>query len=157
MLKVFLFLLVLLGLSSSAQALPEFPAELQKAADTPCLPHCNVCHVDDNAGGGTVNRPFGIAMQRAGLSGSVYSLDRAVKSLQSDATDSDGDGVADITELEMGDDPNNSYDAAICGPQVGCSAGSALDAHTLNLGGWLLGAWVLRRRKRTKPASAEKR
>lgn len=155
MLKILLSLLGLLCLSSPARALPEFPADLQKAADTPCLPHCNVCHVDDNAGGGTVNRPFGIAMEHAGLSGSAFSLKRAVEKLQSDATDSDGDGVPDIVELEMGDDPNSSYDATICGPQVGCHAGSASGTQALTLSGWLLAAWVLRRRARAHSVRQE--
>src|SRR5690242_10961406 len=89
-----------LGIATSAQALPDFPEELQKAASTPCLPHCNVCHRDDNAGDGTIDRPFALSMERVGgLDGDKRTIDRAVLRLKQAGTDSDGDGTSDIAEL----------------------------------------------------------
>ena len=113
--------------SDRAHALPEYPKYLQTAAETPCLPHCNVCHRDDNAGSGTVDRPFGKSIERVGhlRGGGQSDVTRAVDTLRSANTDSDGDGVADIDELSRGEDPNYAGDGSLCGPQVGCSAASA--------------------------------
>jgi len=109
--------------AQTAQALPDYPKYLQTAADTPCLPHCNVCHRDDNAGSGTVDRPFGLSMEHIGGLGGGGSFDvaRALDVLRSQKTDSDGDGVADSDELSQGEDPNYAGDGDLCGPQVGCS------------------------------------
>ena len=139
---------VVLGLAGHARALPEYPAELQKAADAPCLPHCNVCHRDDNAGSGTVDRPFVRNMQHlGGLGDNKTSIAPAVAELARIKTDSDGDGTPDIEELASGDDPNDAYDASLCGPQAGCSVS---DSGRLDLGLLtpLLLAVGLRRRAR---------
>ncbi|MEY4514669.1 MAG: hypothetical protein RLZZ450_6791 [Pseudomonadota bacterium] len=106
-----------------ARALPDYPEYLQTAASAPCLPHCNVCHRDDNAGSGTVDRPFALSMERIGGLGGGGSSDvaRALDVLRAQKTDSDGDGVADNDELSRGEDPNFAGDGDLCGPQVGCS------------------------------------
>ncbi|MDB4977314.1 MAG: hypothetical protein JWN48_5655 [Myxococcaceae bacterium] len=110
--------------AETARALPEYPKYLQSAAQTPCLPHCNVCHRDDNAGSGTIDQPFGKSLQEVGHLGGGGKSDvtRAVGDLRTQNTDSDRDGVSDIDELSAGEDPNYAGDGSICGPQVGCSA-----------------------------------
>ncbi|MDB4991465.1 MAG: hypothetical protein JWN04_6643 [Myxococcaceae bacterium] len=110
--------------ADTARALPEYPKYLQSAAETPCLPHCNVCHRDDNAGSGTIDRPFGKSLQEVGhlAGGGKSDIARAVGDLRAKNTDSDGDGVSDMEELSAGEDPNYAGDGSICGPQVGCSA-----------------------------------
>jgi hypothetical protein len=144
---IFLSVVVVLALASRAQALPEYPDKLQEAANTPCLPHCNVCHRDDSAGDGTVDRPFVRNMQRlGGLGDNEDSVASAVTQLMRLGTDSDGDGTADITELAMGDDPNDAYEASICSPQAGCALGTG-EALDLGLITPLLLALCLRRRR----------
>ena len=109
-----------------ARALPDYPKYLQSAADAPCLPHCNLCHRDDNAGSGTVDRPFGKSLQQVGHLGGGGKSDvtRSVGEIRTQKTDSDGDGVSDIDELSAGEDPNYAGDGSLCGPRVGCSAAS---------------------------------
>lgn len=156
-LQIFLSLLALGWLmhSDRAYALPEYPKYLQTAADTPCLPHCNVCHRDDNAGSGTVDRPFGKSIEQVGYlsGGGQSSVTRAVDTLRSQNTDSDGDGVSDIDELSHGEDPNYAGDGSICGPQVGCSAaGQARNAWSNGLSALLalsLALWFRRARVRS--------
>jgi hypothetical protein len=139
-----------------AHALPEYPKYLQTAADTPCLPHCNVCHRDDNAGDGTIDRPFGKSIERVGRlrGGGQSSITQAVDTLRAQNTDSDGDGIADIDELSHGEDPNYAGDGSICGPQVGCSA--AAGAQSVWSSGltvlvvFSLMAWAGRARKRSR-------
>jgi hypothetical protein len=146
--RTLILLVVVFGLVPRARALPEYPAELQRAADTPCLPHCNVCHRDDNAGSGTVDRPFVLNMQRlGGLGENKASIAPAVAELARIQTDSDGDGTADINELAMGDDPNDAYETSLCGPQAGCVAGTR-PPPDLGLATPLLLALGWRRRRR---------
>jgi len=111
-----------------ARALPDYPEYLQTAASAPCLPHCNVCHRDDNAGSGTVDRPFVLSMEHVGglRGGGRSDVARALDVLRAQKTDSDGDGEADSDELSRGEDPNFAGDGDLCGPQVGCSTSAPL-------------------------------
>ena len=100
---IFFMLLV----PASAQATPTFPRALDTDIPTQFTPDCSVCHANGVTGFGTVTTPFGAAMRARGLvAGDLNALRTAVEALRAEATDSDGDGIPDISELEMGTDPN---------------------------------------------------
>ena len=157
-LQLCLTLLVLtwLGRSESAYALPDYPKYLQAAASTPCLPHCNVCHRDDNAGSGTVDRPFGVSLERIGhlRGGGRSDVARAIDALRAQKTDSDGDGVADTDELSAGEDPNYAGDGDLCGPEVGCSTSKANSSWSSAVALLATLALLLRGRRRTAATRA---
>lgn len=107
--------------SAVASGSPEFPEELQDAADMPCRPACTLCHADMTGGEDTVMQPFGRAMMLRGLRGGDDSLvGPAVAALEKDGVDSDGDGVGDVAELSDGRSPNVEGDDSVCGPTYGC-------------------------------------
>ncbi len=100
-----------------------YPQQLADELNMPCVPQCTICHRDNLGGFSTVVEPFGIAMQKEGLTFFPPTLEPAVKKLETDMVDSDGDGVSDILELSAGQDPNGSIDlCAIKSPQYGCGA-----------------------------------
>lgn len=60
----FLFLTVCsIVAPAEVHASDEFPSELQKAANTACIPACITCHTTEPGTRGTANQPFAIAMQ----------------------------------------------------------------------------------------------
>ena len=139
-----LFLLVV----ALARASSPYPAAVDSQLGMPCTPACTICHTTNAGGGGTVTRPFGIAAMDRGLEGGAQTdrLFAALDALQTDAVDSDGDGVTDVDALINGDDPNGG--PALCdaiSPQYGCfnHASSAW-----SLPGAFVAAFVLRRRAR---------
>ncbi|HEY6881879.1 MAG TPA: thrombospondin type 3 repeat-containing protein [Polyangiales bacterium] len=149
MLRIISIVSAVLAVAGSAHALPDYPEALQKASAAPCLPHCNVCHRDDNAGSGTVDRPFGRSMERiGGLGGAKAGVAWAVQTLEQQGTDSDGDGVPDIEELAMGEDPNDAHPTSLCGPEAGCSLRPSTREHGLLALG--LALWILRRRRQVR-------
>lgn len=82
-------------------------------------PSCALCH-DGATSFGTVTTPFGVSMLEAGLTASDEdTLIAALASLESEGTDSDGDGVGDIDELLDGTDPNGAGDS-VEAPSYGC-------------------------------------
>jgi MYXO-CTERM domain-containing protein len=106
-----------------ALASPAYPEALQSDTGAPCAPPCTVCHRDANGGFGTVVTPFGKAMIAAGLvAADTDSLKAALKDLQTNQTDSDGDGTPDVEELSAGTDPNVAGGQPFCGPTYGCGA-----------------------------------
>jgi hypothetical protein len=156
-----------------ASARPWVPGELQKLLDMPCAPPCTLCH-DVPQGGGPADKPFGNAIQTAGffptasesadsdtalknalsvLEGATIGADGGLMAAAPGAkpTDSDNDGVPDVTELRNGSDPDGS--GSVCGPTYGCvrvSPGNHVDgvgvvasAATL-----LVGIGLLRRKRR---------
>lgn len=132
-------------LSGAALASGNYPGEvaLELTVDAPS---CAVCH-DGATTFGTVTTPFGVAMVDAGLVASnPDSLVSALVTLESEGTDSDGDGVGDIDELLDGTDPNGTEISGE-GPSYGC-AGSTRPGKPL-AGAALLAmlAGVLLRRK----------
>jgi hypothetical protein len=137
-----------------AQASSPYPAALASQLGMPCTPACTVCHTTNAGGGGTVTRAFGVAAMDRGLDGGGQTplLLAALDALQTDAVDSDGDGVTDIDALINGDDPNGG--PPLCdavSPQYGCfnHASSAW-----SLTGAFLTALVLRRRARDQRTTA---
>ena len=140
-----------------AHASPTYPGLLQKDVGMPCAPPCTVCHRDRNGGLYTVTKPFGLSMMAAGLRGqNADQLSAAVKTLSSDKSDSDGDGIPDIQELKAGTDPNSTANGNICseGPVYGCGAhvaprpgGGGLGAALAALAGFVLLVSMRRRRR----------
>lgn len=93
-----------------AHATPGFPGEIQSHLKLAAQPpsSCSLCHTTGSAGGkGTVNTPFGVSVRGHGAAeNDSAALDSALDAMDKDSTDSDGDGVPDITELRNGTDPN---------------------------------------------------
>lgn len=139
-------------LAAPARALPQFPADLQRIAEMPCTPPCTICHRDNNGGLGTIDKPFGLNMQLAGLQPVPNTLEPALDFLRNaqannaqaicertlpaipgvgDVTsmiadngqcDSDGDGSGDFDELTSGLNPS-APDEDVCDPRAyGCGA-----------------------------------
>lgn len=128
-----------------AHALPELPESMQEAAAIPCLPHCTLCHRDENGGAQTVDRPFGESFVAAG---GTHNHREALATLTAERTDSDGDGAIDVDELAAGSDPNTAYEATLCGPSVGCGIADER-AHDGTLSLFLLLMLVTLARRRT--------
>jgi ABC-type transporter Mla subunit MlaD len=119
----------LLAVAGQAMASEDYSRELERLADTPCVPPCTLCHRDQNGGFGSVRlkdggKPFGDAlMQLGGLKGSDRSgLAPALETLRQAGTDSDGDAEPDLEELTAGRDPNLPGASSFCGPTYGCEA-----------------------------------
>lgn len=115
----------LFAYSALGQAHSTFPTLIASELDMPCVPACTICHKDTLGGFGTVTEPFGKAMQADGLNFTEPSLSPALKKLEEAGTDSDGDGVGDVAELRVGQDPNGDVD--LCGQaalaaRYGCGA-----------------------------------
>ena len=144
--------------AAASQAFPQVLTQelgLERIPDSPF--GCLLCHKTLDGGYKTVTKPFGRAVLQAGaMGGSVPSLLAALKTLETNATDSDHDGAGDIAELKAGTDPN-VFDASggnpeppvaedIPLPQTGC----ALSRGTTLGGSWaaLLAvvSFLLRRR-----------
>ena len=105
-------------LSGAALASGNYPGVVAQELSVDA-PACSLCH-EGATTFGTVTTPFGAAMLDAGLQASNEdSLIEALATLESEGTDSDGDGVGDIDELLDGTDPNSDGDA-IQGPTYGC-------------------------------------
>lgn len=83
---------------------PRLAVALQLEAEPPCT----LCHRTNDGGDGTVNSPFGRSVIEHGALGNndLGSLDAALVSMHTQRTDSDGDAVADLVELQRGEDPN---------------------------------------------------
>lgn len=100
-----------------------YPQQLADELNMPCVPQCTICHRDNLGGFSSIVEPFGISMQKAGLTFIPSSLDPALKQLEAERVDSDGDGVGDILELSAGQDPNGKVDlCSIQSPKFGCGA-----------------------------------
>ncbi len=151
--RILLFLTLTLGATASL-ASSSYPSAVKEHLSATTAPSCTVCHATNSGGFGTVTRPFGVTMMAAGLgSGNVDSLNNVLDAVEAEGSDSDGDGRADIDELRIGADPNDSSD----GGEVpvdngakdalrygfGCSAGGVPPAVVL-----LLPLALARRRRR---------
>ncbi len=150
---------VCLLLPAQALASPAYPTEIFDAIDMDCPPPCAVCHQDQTGGAGTATKVFADAMVNEGLEGEDDgSVKPALEALDAAGTDSDGDGVGDVSELKQGRDPNIPGDSPLCGPQYGCGAriakpAAALDPQAALLALFVAGLLALgSRRRRISPS-----
>lgn len=109
--------------ATSAAATENFPpliASQLSAAE----PSCTLCHNTPQGGSGTVSTLFGRAMLQRGLTPwDEDSLIAALAQMESEAVDSDGDGVGDVEEVRTGRSPNR-------GEPAGGSAGTGSEGVT---------------------------
>ncbi len=144
-----------------ARATPNFPAAIEAHLSLSAPPACTICHATSAGGEGTVTKPFGIAMEQAGLRAfDVASLDAALDALKAAHTSSAGDLVPDITKLEEGLDPNVPVNGSFGPdePSFGCGAriapgGPLPDDHGACMIG-LIGLAVARKRSRRRKPGA---
>ena len=117
---------VALAISGRAFAEPNFPAEIQSHLNLTYTPPCTFCHATAQ-GAGPVTTKFGQSMLAAGLTINVSSVGPALDKLKADNTDSDGDGMPDIQQIEQGFDPSTGL-APPDAPRerYGCGARTAL-------------------------------
>ncbi len=153
----------LLVLPRAAQASAGYPQALvqQLQLQPPGALPCMLCHESQQGGTGTAVRPFAVALQARGLRGTSRTdlLQVALGTLEREATDSDGDGTPDVTELRALRDPNRdpagaddglfSAEAAPEPLSYGCSSASGAAPALVVL---LLG--VRRRRECRRPTGA---
>ena len=146
------FRLILLGALSvaprAASALPMFPDEIAFDVGGDVAPACSLCHLGGKTGGVTTVTPFVLALKQRGFDGDDASLRAALVQLETDAVDTDGDGVGDVAELRAGSDPASPVPLAATGePAYGCRvAGHAPATGAIPLAGLAL-AWRVRRRR----------
>jgi hypothetical protein len=97
-----------------ARANPGFPLLLQQNVPMPCLPPCTICHQTNVGGYGTI-RPGSIGSSWKGMfgldGGQASSLVPALMAAKGANNDSDGDGIPDVTELAMGENPSDPTNA----------------------------------------------
>lgn len=123
-----------------AHASPNFPSVVRDHLEMACTPKCTICHESNPGVSGTANQLFAetIKATRDPAERSGWNADEIVQALdkvKQAATDSDGDGVADILELQAGSgapgatgdaprDPSVSGEGEPCADVVlyGCGA-----------------------------------
>jgi hypothetical protein len=123
--------------SIDAKANRLFPGLLKDNVPMPCAPLCTLCHKTTGGGPGNL-RSDGIVttwtqqeivMSSDVLDGnnanSLVPVLKAIEKLQP-PLDTDKDGVPDLQELMMGDDPDTPGQASLCanitaGPTFGCA------------------------------------
>jgi hypothetical protein len=109
--KRFLAGAFVLAIATPAAASKEYPDVLKKALNVSTLPvagdGCQMCHKDDNGGEHTINKRFGTTLESFGLkSQDPNSLIGALRLDQAQGSDSDGDGVPDVQEIQAGTNPS---------------------------------------------------
>jgi hypothetical protein len=131
--------MALWSMAPHAAASATFPEALRKKLGLAQIagppPGCRLCHKDDLGGLKTASKPFARSLLKAGAMGAnVPSLLAALDALESQNTDSDGDGVGDIAELKAGTDPNVGMSSdgmptqpvdQVPLPETGCTFGHA--------------------------------
>jgi Bacterial TSP3 repeat len=136
-----------------AHASPAYPVAVQADLKLTETPRCTLCHTTDLGGKGTISSYFGRTLLRDGAQGNddIGALKAALEMMESEQTDSDGDGVSDIDELRAGTDPNDGPGPSdpLPTPQTGCALRGAAQQGASG-SAWLwcaLGAYLVRRRR----------
>jgi len=111
-----------LTMSTPAHATPNFPPAIQSYLMLDAQPECTLCHVGTQRIG-SVNTAFGrLARERGLMRYNVASLELALRAIEAENVDSNGDGVPDIMQLRMGESPNPEDETV---PAYGCGANVA--------------------------------
>lgn len=119
-----LLLLAVAVFPRPALAVPRFTGVIAGQLGLHYEPPCSVCHQMSKTGASTVTTAFGYALKARGFTEGDATLSAALTRLAADRTDSDGDGVDDVTELKNDTDPNSKTNASLSGvadPSFGCS------------------------------------
>lgn len=159
----YLVALSLLATSTPAAASVAFPEAIKQQLELAVVPApapgCRLCHQSDAGGIKTVNKPFGRTMVGLGATASsVPALLGALDAAETAASDSDGDGTADVTELRDGTDPNVAAESPDGGvapspiddvplPQTGCGVARGEGANGAVAAVFSLALVLLRRRR----------
>ena len=142
------------GWSPVAQALEEFPSQIDSDLGLGYQVPCSVCHIKGNTGASTPISAFALSLRSRGLAGERSSLTTALTRSETDGVDSDGDGTPDITELRNKTDPNSSANANIDGdqePGYGCGGTAPHGRSAPGLASIFGLGWLLIRRFRGRP------
>ena len=133
-----------------AQAIEEFPGQIQLDLALQYQVPCSVCHIKGNTAASTPITPFALSLRSRGLEGES-SLAGALARSEAEGVDSDGDGTSDIAELKAGTDPNSSANASIVNdqePGYGCGGSAPHGRGAPGLAGIFGLGWLLVRRSR---------
>lgn len=101
--------MTLLFLATAAHALSNFPAVVSDHLVMDCNPTCTLCHTSPAGGAGTATQPFAENLFAEGfVSSDEATLTAALDAVQAAGTsyDANADGVNDVDELTLGEDPN---------------------------------------------------
>jgi hypothetical protein len=162
LLTAVLALALFAGSPRAAFASQNFPDEVKKQWRLPgAAPDCIVCHQSEAGGEGTATKPFARSLQRDGLiEDDLGSLDQALATDKAQNTDSDGDGIPDFDELQMGLDPNDGPGAfgELPVPETGCTLGTPKRGQHGGVATWLFSLaaalLIVRTRRRDARISA---
>ncbi len=117
--------------ASGASATPTIPTVLQTKFKLATAPGCELCHLNGVGAASTATTPFALAVKAHGAKANdEAAFLAAFTAMQTEMTDSDGDGQSDIDELIAGCNPNVTGCTADAGdalppPRYGCGANSA--------------------------------
>lgn len=101
--------MTLLFFAATAHALSNFPGLVSDHLAMECNPSCTLCHTTPAGGAGTATQPFAEALFAEGLvSSDSATLTAALDAVQAAGAtyDANADGVNDVDELTVGEDPN---------------------------------------------------